>query len=420
MIITQKASELEESIRRRLIKDPLASKIQEEKDKLVAHTGEISRIKSEIEAYKKSIDTYTKNIIEREGLRKYSETLIDRYVKSESINPDMVKLDETINEESFVNFFKAIGCRFVSLSFNDGSEAFIMYLRPASMISKTIVIPPTIVTLTYGNNNNLYTLNGATVTPCAYPCPVGINGDHYFHPHVRAAGSSRLKPEVCLGNLWDKILSANVALTISGYEDHAILINTLLSTYNPESPFYDLVELTTDYLQLPMKRFESRISIANGGTAMISPELKTTSRLQIPVFSLFPPSMIDDYNEMVKQPFNPDIMLDHVFSEMKYYSNNYSDHDIKDVIKSMDKLLFKSETVGINSTLIKTWLDTEGIGETISDIEIFYDYEDGNYDCISSLFTFVKSIYVKSVKGETSGLITKVREEISQHTQSKI
>lgn len=205
----------------------------------------VSKLANEVEDYKVSIADYTNEIdncrtriTRSQQLKSISAqkmTIADRELKHiEKLAVETVSefscdyLDSTKLEK----FFNDIGNKFISLDISQsGNFASLIYVRPSRYIG-SLPSQPYVITLTYKLDRGGLVLNRPLITSV-------IGSKSYTHPHV---GSS----SVCLGNYFDVLDHNGVSLMLNGYQDQVIMLDNLLSTYNPDSPYRCIDEIISD------------------------------------------------------------------------------------------------------------------------------------------------------------------------------
>jgi len=154
-------------------------------------------------------------------------------VIEKAYNDANLTVDASYLETSkLVAFFNSIGCKFVLLRFHDNQErASLEYIRYGGFIN-LLPVPPMLIKMDYQRKNGKL----AFYKPEVFG--VFSNGN-YIHPHISSYS-------VCMGNYFDILDKNNYSILLDGYQEHVILLNNLLSTYNPDSPYRTIDRIIGD------------------------------------------------------------------------------------------------------------------------------------------------------------------------------
>lgn len=165
--------------------------------------------------------------------------------------------------EKLEKFFNNNGMCFVSLSFIEHENcAYLSFIRPCRMIG-SLPTPPLFIRMKYAideeSDSSILRLSYYDIT-----ARTNINYENgYIHPHLN--GST-----ICLGNYKDVLDKNGVPIEISSYQDHVILLDNLLSTYNSSSPYraiHDIIiastKRTTFDVEFAPTIIDNSITIAN-------------------------------------------------------------------------------------------------------------------------------------------------------------
>ena len=134
---------------------------------------------------------------------------------------------------------RPMGLRFFSMHTSSSGETIIFtFVREAKPISY-VITPPLVLRIIYSYNrdHSTYHLNSARAMPLIYFNEI----NEYVHPHIN--DSSDTFKGICMGNYLDVLRASKVPSTFSNWQDHVLLLDQLLSTYNPDSPYIGISEL---------------------------------------------------------------------------------------------------------------------------------------------------------------------------------
>ena len=153
----------------------------------------------------------------------------------------------TLNANDIANVFKMCGNDFLFMLAKDQSVEVYFY-KPTSTCGEA-VIPPVIYNARYSFSSGKVRFSGVTAYP-TLSTRRDSNGSGYdskFHPHIsslngdeysyQSSGRKAFYGNVCTGNFIDVLSTHKTGDDINELEDHMILLNTLLNTYSPASPY---------------------------------------------------------------------------------------------------------------------------------------------------------------------------------------
>ena len=188
-------------------------------DRLVSKLEELEREKNR---------TKLSILTEKQLLKKANDTL--EAVKK--VVADLPKPDTSIfSTDKLEKFFEGIGLVFVALQIKgNGLEAELKFIRPSKMVS-SLPVPPMLIKMYYcRNNSSALSFYNVTVSS-----NISVENG-YYHPHISSV-------DICLGNYVDVLDAHDVSMGLSSYQDHVLLLDQLLSTYNPDSPYREIGEI---------------------------------------------------------------------------------------------------------------------------------------------------------------------------------
>ncbi len=370
-MIVQKISDLSDKYKVLLDKNPLTDQIHNNKKKIESAQSVIISNNNRIKELENQKNSYRADQIKREVEIRHL-TKINSILEAEGTKVDCSF--DMLNEEEIVKFMEAIGCKFVSLAFGDNT-AVLTYIKNATKLH-TLTIPPMVVKIEYYITDGTYFISNAYCKASHVPA-LNSSREAYFHPHIRIINCSENNVffgEVCMGNYFDQLRSSNVQFTLANFQDHVILLNNLISTYNPDSPFITLHDLKYNYSYRELLPVMGRVNILHDcPVAIISPELRSTSRTLFSVQDIIPRSFLAKFNQLVNESpkdmetyfdmcqtiaqGNIDNITDNYDSDD---DENFTSDDVRDLVinfyKSIGKLTKEIDT-GIFEIIFKS--DTE-------------------------------------------------------------
>ena len=210
-----------------------------------AGNDELTRVKSNLSSAERAIQDY-KNALEEQ---KRKQLLLDTEVyrierKLKALEKVASKSTvsgvlESLTAKKFDEFMRPMGLRFFSMHTSSSGETIIFtFVREAKPISY-VITPPLVLRIIYSYNrdHSTYYLNHAKAMPLIYFDEI----NRYVHPHITS--SSDTFKSICMGNYLDVLRASKVPSTFSNWQDHVLLLDQLLSTYNPDSPYIGISEL---------------------------------------------------------------------------------------------------------------------------------------------------------------------------------
>ena len=231
-----------------VVTNPVATEVATTKATLTTVMNSMSSASRDIASYesglldqKRKMMLYTSEKARLDKKLKLLETVAKKSTNSEALE----KLDAT----KFDAFLRPMGLRFFACHSMSGTDAVYLYVvREAKPISY-VVTPPLMLRIRYGfdRDYNTYTLTEAKAMPLVHY----RSQDYYVHPHINS--SSDMFKSVCLGNYFDILTRNNIPSTFSNWQDHCLLLDQLLGTYNPDSPYIRIDELARSIKQYGYK-----------------------------------------------------------------------------------------------------------------------------------------------------------------------
>lgn len=210
-----------------------------------AGNDELARVKSNLSSAERAIQDY-KNALEEQKLKQLlldTEVYrIERKLKAlekVSSKSTVSGVLESLTAKKFDDFMRPMGLRFFSMHTSSSGETIIFtFVREAKPISY-VITPPLVLRIIYSYNrdHSTYYLNHAKAIPLIY----FNNIKGHVHPHI-ISGSDTFK-NICMGNYLDVLRASKVPSTFSNWQDHVLLLDQLLSTYNPDSPYIGISDL---------------------------------------------------------------------------------------------------------------------------------------------------------------------------------
>jgi hypothetical protein len=213
-------------------KDPLTTSIREMSVDIGAKSENLRRHKEDIVQHSKSIEDLKIHINIFTQKLKRDEVALKKLVNLQAMSTDKVDLS-FLEVEKLEKFFSNLGLKFIVLSVsNTGNYAYLRFVRPSKPISY-IYSPPYLVTIKYSLRNGLLIFHSVAVDSSV------TTHQSYTHPHVSSNN-------ICLGNYLDVMNKNDYSLGLDGYQEQVLMIDQLLSTYNPDSPYHRVDEILTD------------------------------------------------------------------------------------------------------------------------------------------------------------------------------
>lgn len=223
-----------------------------------------------------------------------------------------------LKPERLEKFFASIGMKFLNITFRSNyNEGVLRFIRPARMIG-CLPVQPMILAIKYKNNNDVLMLYNVF---CEYALDTSYS--YNVHPHV----GSGFAGSVCLGNYNDILEEQSVPLVMEAYQDHVILLDQLLSTYNPDSPFRRIDEILVDFVKKELRFTDMQLSVIGdtSGVAILHSKLSTT-RYVYNIRDLITRTLYEEYYEMMSHVKYKDIIEDiEAWVQMFSYENDSSE-----------------------------------------------------------------------------------------------
>lgn len=228
-------SGLSTSLKGYLSKNPFDSDLEYIKSAIEDSNYTIKANQQRIQQLITEMDTTKINLnIEKQKLiiNEKRSSVISKAFLEASLNTD----SDYLNVESMSRFFEKLNCRFLRLEINsDGERAYLYFVRENSFIN-ALPVPPLLICMEYRKTKGKLTIKSVNTYAV-----IGTNS--YIHPHISSGGSTQ---SICLGNFIDVLNDNNYSCMLDGYQDQVLLLNNLLHTYNPDSPYRTIDSIIGD------------------------------------------------------------------------------------------------------------------------------------------------------------------------------
>ncbi len=122
-----------------------------------------------------------------------------------------------------------------------------------------------------------------------------IRSSGNIHPHIQSGEGGK----VCLGNFFDVMNTNGYSLLLDGYQEHVLMIDNLLSTYNPDSPYQSIDEILKNFMDELSFEMNSTYSVDNYSTYTFRSSKLNTSRTSYPLHDLIGEEYFRDYYAMM-------------------------------------------------------------------------------------------------------------------------
>jgi hypothetical protein len=197
------------------------------------NSQEIERRERELVGLKISLNVGTQKV----GRFITSQALLAKLIDK---NKNDINID-FFDKEKIEAFFNSMSLTFVDLYLStDCYEGVLTYIRPTRYI-EAMPVPPLMIKVMYILKNNVLTFSTVHVRTVIRAVSLS-----FIHPHISSITNGNVK--ICLGNFIDVLSENSASVVISGYQDHVVMIENLLSTYNSDSPYISLNELSLSML----------------------------------------------------------------------------------------------------------------------------------------------------------------------------
>lgn len=219
-----------------VVSNPALKEISDTKSSLLKVTSNLTSTNRDINSYESALlDMKRKySMFQTEELRLNKKIEILEKA-SRNISTDTALTN--INAKKFDEFLRPMGLRFFACQ-AIGEAVYFYFTREAKKVSY-ILTPPLMLRIRYGFNRDYDTYNLSEVR--AMPLVYFNNINNYVHPHINS-GSDTFKP-LCLGNYFDILNNHKVSISFANWQDHCLLVDQLLSTYNSGSPYIHVSDL---------------------------------------------------------------------------------------------------------------------------------------------------------------------------------
>ncbi len=307
-MIIEDPLEMGASVRSIIETNPLAQLLTKEKATLSNVQQSYESVKHDTLELKRQVNnSLVEQNVYKQLVRK-SELKVKHLEKTVAESSNDFKCD-FLNREAMAQFFESIGLRFISLNITQsGSEAHLSYVRPPRLIS-TLPVQPMIVTMYYELKNGTLRFKRPDITTV-------LSSSTYMHPHI--SGES-----VCMGNYFDVFDSDNYSVQLDGYQDQVILLENLLSTFNPDSPYARIDQIIMGLVKgVSFSPYEYCIARSSSYT-FINPKLSTDGNSYFYAHDLITEEMYRDYYAMLGNMPIKDTVQDIIDS----LPNDYRDND---------------------------------------------------------------------------------------------
>lgn len=233
-MIIEKPEEISRNILNLLEKNPLRDLLVQEEKILDSSTSIASSYSYDIDQYNmRIVELKLKKGVAHQKARRSEENISKLKCKLSKVdlNQDLSFLERNQME----TFFNNLGLEFIKyqISKYEADNAYIHFVRPTRMIS-ILPTPPMQITLYYGKVNGDLVLKKISAD-----ISIGTDND-YLHPHISDSGN------ICMGNFFDVMNENGISYGLDGYQDHVLLLENLLNTFNSDSPYSRIDKIITN------------------------------------------------------------------------------------------------------------------------------------------------------------------------------
>lgn len=292
----------------------------------------VTSYKNDVDYYNNEVKTYRQKIENLKANALYSATKKRQSERNLKIITEAMEAHTSSNDLSFLDNISELvnntGNKFVALNFLDADTSspkiILKYIRPPRLIEK-IPQQPYLVQITYISKDGTISFYSAK---CLHAFAESASA--YVHPHLSSDGA------VCLGNYLDILAQNNITATLQSAQDHIVLLDQLLSTYNPDSPYRDIFTLTRDLSKgFFFKNNNSDMSTyIDYGRTIVDESIKAriddgefdTDNTTIPITQIIGVDLYNQWVQMLENSNIPlkDMALDRVV-ELRNYASNPED-----------------------------------------------------------------------------------------------
>jgi len=270
--------------------------------------------------YSKEVENAKRDAKINNDMAKITERGLEK-MRKVSDEQSKEKTCEFLDQGRMMKFFESIGMKFVSLSMDGGSSpenAYLRFIRPAKMINN-LPVQPMVVRINYRLQNGTFMFYKVK---CFYSMKLVSN----MHPHIETDGG------VCLGNFYD-VLEANQASTIlESYQDHVLLLDTLLQTYNPDSPYRGINDIIQEVSGSGFSFQSASVDIEHSTTAITIAHSKLNpARSTYQVKDLITRGMYEDFYKTMSTLKLSDV-IDDLAAKIATRSHDGDSRDMYDML----------------------------------------------------------------------------------------
>lgn len=306
-----KGTEISSNVRMLLESNPFKQRLDDLSTKRESHESNIANHKSSIASYKRDLHNQLLglNIEEQKYKKLEREIKVAQKILEQSTNEFNC---DFLNVEVMEKFFKSCGLKFINLSIKQsGSEATMQWIRPSKLIG-ALPTPPMIIEFYYSMKKGVLTLNETRSF-----CPVSSSSG-YTHPHINGSN-------ICMGNYYEVLHSTGGSVLLEGYQDQVLLMDQMLSTYNPDSPFRGIDEIMSSMIRGMSIHKSNTIGIDNYSTFTFKHSELSTSSSEYKVVDLLTRELFEEwYVELSK--VSPSGIVDDLLARLSTLeSENFTD-----------------------------------------------------------------------------------------------
>lgn len=306
-MIIESPQEIGGSVRSIIETNPLSKLLSQEKSVLSSAIEDYRETKQDTLNLKLKLkNSLIEQNVSKQLVRK-SEIKIKYLEKTVAESYNEFKCD-FLNRESMAQFFQSIGLRFISLNIaQSGIEARLSYARPARMIS-TLPVQPMIVTMYYELKNGTLRFKKPEITTV-------FSSSTNMHPHISG-------DYVCMGNYFDIFEEKDYSVLLEGYQDQVILLENLLSTFNPDSPYARIDQIIMAIANgISYVPYEYQVVLRDHYT-FVNPKLSTEGAYNFYALDLITEELCRDYYAMLGSMLIRDTVQDIIDSLPNDYRNS--------------------------------------------------------------------------------------------------
>lgn len=226
--------------------------------------GQINTAKNNLSNYSRNMEQYKLSIIDLNNRLVNQKTYLNVENQKITLKEKEIKALEKAMEQTALEFdckflkldvmeafFKALGLKLIHLTIDSNAQwATISYVRPSKMI-ESLPVQPLIIDMYFTIKNSVLSFEKARAWQSIKP----HGSSTYVHPHINSGDPA----SICLGNFVDVLNDTNCSMTLEGYQDQVLLLENLLSTYNPDSPYATIDVILDNLSQCSFRAFSETV-----------------------------------------------------------------------------------------------------------------------------------------------------------------